>query len=190
MFKVCGLVGRTSKQDDAVISTRKKQAEAVTWASGIITTSGVVRSGPQREEWRKHWRKGGGNSLGRRERLKPYKRQLTRVGWVGKRSEGRRVTVTVELPLCPQLSTQLCFSVLPFFPHPLCFHSAPAYRVLTLLGSQLGVNGYGDIPFPHLPWNGCIGEAERCKMRRFWCSGAGRRGLMGLSWRERWLSGT
>lgn len=159
------------------------------WASGIITTSGVVRSGPQREEWRKHWRKWG-NSLGRRERLKPYKRQLARVGWVGKRSEGRRVTVTVELPLCPQLSTQLCFSVLPFFPHPLCFHSAPAYWVLTLLGSQLGVNGYGDIPFPHLPWNGCVGEAERCKMRRFWCSGAGRRGLMDLSWRERWLSGT
>lgn len=151
------------------------------WASGITSASGLVRSGPQREEWSKHWRNGRKNSLGRRERLKPYKGQLARVGWVGKRSEGRRATVTAQLPLCPQLFTQLCSSMLPFFPHPLCFHYVPAYRVLSLLGSWLGANGNRDIPFPCLPWNGCIGEAERYKMRKFRCSGAGGRRLMELS---------
>lgn len=124
-----------------------------------------------REECSKHWRKGRKNSLGRRERSKPYKGQLARVGWVG-RGQKAEERLSLLSCLCPQLSTQLCPSMPPFFPHPLCFHSAPAYRELTLPGSWLGVNGDRDIPFPGLLGMAAVGEVERCKMRRFRCSGA------------------
>lgn len=137
-----------------VTSTRKKQAEVVTWASGITTTSGVVRSGPQREECSKHLRKGRKNSLGRRGRSKPYKGQLARVGRVGKRSEGRRATVTAQLPPPSALHTALLLSA-PFLSPPLVFSLSTR-----LLGAYGQARGNRDIPFPCL-----LGMAALVRLR-------------------------